>query len=99
MYRASTEFNTYRIYAKMPLINVHTDVSNVNADVSSQAKGLKFSRRLHHHPYFVYLAAKALASLRICADFPTPSLLAGAIRTENGNRVTCLICMLNVTPF
>ena len=50
---------------------------SLQADVSSRARGLNVCLSLHRHQYFVYAAAKAPVSLRICkcADLPEPSLL------------------------
>ena len=56
------------VYAQMPLINAHADVSNGE-------RGLDFGLSLHLHPFFVYVSSKALTSLHICADSPDPSLL------------------------
>ena len=59
-------------------------ILNAHADVFSKARCLSFGLSLHQHSFFALCmqAAKALASLRIYADTPEPSLLANAIRTE-----------------
>ena len=59
----------------MPLVNAHTDVFN-------EARGLKLVC------YFIYIhtlcmrAAKALASLHICADLPESSLIDDAFSSK-----------------
>ena len=57
---------------------------NDHTDVFSKDKCLSFDLSFHQHPYFALCvqAAKALASLRIYADTPEPSMLANAISTD-----------------
>ena len=53
-----------------------------SACISSKARDLKFGLSNALYPSVVYLAAKALASLRIRAGSPEPSWLAYAINIE-----------------
>ena len=62
-------------YAQKPPINVY-------ANVLSGARGLTFVLSLHLHSYFYMVAAKAQASLRICAGSPEPLMPDNAISTN-----------------
>ena len=54
-------------YAQKPPVNVHAGVSSGNM--------FNCYLGVYLHPYFVKLAVKAMARMRICAGSPEPSLL------------------------
>ena len=71
----------------MHLINAH-------ADVSTKARGLKFSLRLHLQPYFVYKSSEGSSK---SVHSPEPSLLTDAIKiniscTGPNDLIQCDLC-------
>ena len=61
-------------HAQLPLINARADIQ--------RSLSLIFGLNLNLYPYCYMRAAKGQASLRICADWPEPLLLAALIYTE-----------------